>query len=188
MYLVSKAQAEDFEELSMLDYAIAVRCADSVRLVDSAQAWRSWIECGLIHVARDTSQEIIAAVVAFPTKGKGWCIHKVLVEESYLQSDVAQELLEALLARIDRREDDVSVVAHPNDFFSICLYMRLCFSDRTLHPSYLGEGEDRLVMRRPTNWADLENSKGPAVANNVFTKLSSDALSHMDQAVNEGGC
>jgi len=159
MLVIEKAKAEDFSAISSLDLSIAEYSHNSIYLVDSTQAWRTWIDYDFTFKAVDHNNEIIGIVVAFPVRNKGWCIHKVLVSNEYLQENVALRLLEKLLKEVDKREAKSYVVVHPQDLYALKLYRLLGFNKRTFHQDYLGEDEGRFILSRPTNWPDAKKSK-----------------------------
>lgn len=160
MFVISKAKPDDFSAISTLDVSIAEFCHDAIQLVDSAMAWLTWIEGGgLVFKASNENNDIIGAVVAFPVKKRGWCVHKILVSNDYLQESVALSLLEELLHKIDNREEKAYVIVHPQDLYAIKMYSMLGFGKQVLHKDYLGISEDRFVLSRPKKWTDVEKSK-----------------------------
>lgn len=159
MYTIQIATPEDFQEITKLDKALSEFCHDGIQHLDSSMAWRIWLESGITYKALGADNKIIGVAVAFPVKKRGWCIHKISIATAYLQDNIAQRLLEEMLIKIDKREEKSFVIVHPQDLYSLKMYSALGYSNQTLHADYLGENEDRFILRRPKRWTDVEKSR-----------------------------
>lgn len=159
MYTINIATPEDYAEITALDKTLSEYCHNDIQHVDSSMAWRLWLESSITYKAVSEDNKIIGVAVAFPVKKRGWCIHKILISTAFLQENIAQLLLEKMLAKIDKREEKSFVVVHPQDLYSLKMYALLGFTHHTLHKDYLGKSEDRYVLLRPKHWTDVEKSK-----------------------------
>ena len=159
MFSVTPVVGEDLAEIVSLDLDVASYSHNAIVLSDSIQAWRTWMESGLVYKAVHDNGNIIGVIIAFMVKKHGWCIHKVLVANDYLQDNVALRLFENMLAKVDHREEKVYTLVHPQDLYAINLYTMLGFEKKSLKKDYLGLGEDRCLMSRKIQWSDVAASK-----------------------------
>ncbi|CAA6823697.1 MAG: Unknown protein [uncultured Thiotrichaceae bacterium] len=159
MFTIQTATPEDYAEITALDTTLSEFCQDGIQHLDSSMAWRLWLESSITYKAVSSDNKIIGVAVAFSVKKRGWCIHKILISTAYLQDNLAQLLLEKMLAKIDKREEKSFVIVHPQDLYSLKMYSALGYSNQTFHKDYLGKHEDRYVLLRPKRWMDVEKSK-----------------------------
>lgn len=183
MLSIKKAKKKNLATIAGMDSRLETENKNpQLQISDSTQAWLNWIENGHVLKAVDDNQNILGILVMLASKKGGYCIHKILIEKHLNNAkDVANQLINSFLNKIDKHEKTAFVIVHPDDQKSIDLYASLGFNKQTLHPNYLGENEDRLKLSRPVIWSDTDvtrnspclteaNKKQQRMNSNLFLK------------------
>jgi len=162
MLTVKKANKNDLLMISAMDVSTEKDNQNQdIQIADSTQAWLNWIENTIVFKAIDDDRNIVGIIVVLPVNNHGYCIHKLLISnDSSLKPDenIATLLLERFLVKIDKHEDKAYVIVPPNDSTAIERYIKHGFNKQTLHPEYLGENEDHLMMSRSIKWSDIKTN------------------------------
>lgn len=180
MISIKLAEKEDLGTISVLDRIEAQNYFkkyeiqsdnEALQLTDSTQVWRNWIDNGNVFKALNEYENLVGVIVALSVKNRGYCIHKLLVSEElevkYADKAVSILLVERLLLEVDKRENNVSVIVHPDDIEIIDTYSSLGFKKQIYQRNYLGVNKDRLIMSRPINWSDSNQKKKVLSLNNT---------------------
>lgn len=144
-----KAKPEDFVGIAGLDSRAWSDSPHAERIPDGEHVWRVWVDDAFVFVARD-SEEIVGAIVAFPTRHGTLFVHKVMVDARYRRRGIGMRLFELLLAHVDatvRAACYLTVgTTRPAE---VRRYERLGFTEKRLVTGFYREDEDRYVLTRP---------------------------------------
>lgn len=152
-----------------------MRATTALRMFDcgmhgyAEHAWRLWTEHAVVYNAlllEDDEQNpagtLIGTVLSFPCMPTEpnqvvtlYCLHKVMVDNTYRGHGVGAALMEACLLETDRLGADSFLTVNPKNQAAINLYMSWGFevTEESLVKGYYeaAESGDRLVIVRPRN-------------------------------------
>jgi ribosomal-protein-alanine N-acetyltransferase len=148
---IQPAKALDFIAIAALDRIAWKEGIDSEFIPDGEHAWRVWTEHALTFIARDTNADIIGVVLAFPTIGQGYCLHKIMVVKKHRGQGIGAKLLTALLATIDSENASCFLTVSPANRDALKLYRQRGFTQEKFYIGYYRATEDRFLLTRPRN-------------------------------------
>ena len=159
MVEIQRAAPGDFLDIAALDRAAWRTNRHPEFIPDGEHVWRIWCEHALTFVARAAGRTV-GAILAFPCAGGSYCLHKVMVDESFRARGVGSRLCATLLEEIDRLGVRVFLTVDPANSGALKLYAKWGFSDRRLEPGFYRPSEDRYVLTRPAPAAAPARSAG----------------------------
>jgi ribosomal protein S18 acetylase RimI-like enzyme len=145
---IQPAAASDFLAIAALD-RVAWRHTGEPFIADGEHVWRVWCEYAVVLVARsegeptDDTGGILGATVMFPTVGREWFLHKIMVHPERRGGGVGSGLMRAALAQADA---PVLLTVDPANVAAMQLYEGLGFTVRQHVEGYYRPHEHRNVM------------------------------------------
>jgi len=148
MIHIDRASPRDFLAIAALD-RVAWRDNRSPEFIpDGEHVWRIWCEHALTFVGKDDAGRVAAAILAFPCVDGIYCVHKVMVDETYRGKGFGSKLFAALLEELDRRGVSAFLTVDPVNESAIKLYQKWGFTTGTFVAGFYRDHEDRLVLVR----------------------------------------
>jgi len=144
-----KAEGEDFLGIAALDRSAWRDGRHPERIPDGEHVWRVWVAGAYVYVARDGNQ-VVGAIVAFPTRQGTLFVHKVMVDKAWRGRGIGTRLFGLLLVDIDAHVHAACfLTVDPANEAAVERYARLGFSEREHVTGYYRDDEDRYVLTRP---------------------------------------
>lgn len=149
--IIEPARATDYLNVAALD-RIAWPVVPDVFIPDGEHIWRVWSDTATLLVARVAnaaaerfrdSQDIVGALVQFPTKRGELFLHKVMVHPDCRGGGVGTQLMKAALAQATA---PVLLTVDPNNSAAVKLYQQLGFTVREHIRGFYRPHEDRYLM------------------------------------------
>jgi len=146
---VGPATHADFVGIAGLDARAWRESAHPERVPDGEHVWRVWVDDAVVLVARH-GDEVVGAIVAFPTLAGALFMHKVMVDERFRRQGIGSRLFELLLAHVDATLGVACwLTVDTSREAEVRRYERLGFTEKQLVRGYYRDDEDRYVMTRP---------------------------------------
>jgi ribosomal protein S18 acetylase RimI-like enzyme len=144
-----QATHADFVGIAELDSTAWRDSAHPDRVPDGEHVWRVWVDDAVVFVAR-SGDEVIGAIVAFPTLAGPLFMHKVMVDERFRRRGIGSRLFQLLLEHIDATLGVACwLTVDTSREAEVRRYERLGFTEKRLARGYYRDDEDRYVMTRP---------------------------------------
>ena len=144
-----RAEGGDFLGIAALDRDAWSDGHHPERIPDGEHVWRVWVAGAYVHVARDGDQ-VVGAIVAFPTRQGILFVHKVMVEKGLQGRGIGTRLFALLLEDIDANVHAACfLTVDPANDAAVERYARIGFTAREYVAGYYRDDEDRYVLTRP---------------------------------------
>jgi ribosomal protein S18 acetylase RimI-like enzyme len=154
------ARHADFVGIADLDRHAWKEGRFAERIPDGEHVWRVWIAGAYVYVARD-GEQVVGAIVAFPTRQGTLFVHKVMVDERYRRRGIGSRLFDLLLEEIDASVHAACVLTvDPAHEASVKRYERIGFTERQYVAGYYRDDEDRCALTRPARRSGAECEGG----------------------------
>lgn len=151
-----RARAGDFLAIAALDRRAWRQNRHAEYIPDGEHVWRIWCEHALVYCAIEPADNgssdadaVIAAILAFPTEGGPYWVHKVFVDEAHRGQGVGSRLFDLLLVEIDRMGVAAALTVDPINEAAQALYRSWGFCEAQFVKGYYRHYEDRYVLTRP---------------------------------------
>lgn len=148
-FTICEAVPQDFLAVAALD-RIAWPVEPDVFIPDGEHAWRLWCEHATVLIAKlaagkvPDSQEVLGALLMFPTKHGDCFLHKIMVHPEARGRGIGSALMKAGLARATTK---TLLTVNPENAAAVRLYQNFGFEIRELVPGYYRAHEDRYIMQ-----------------------------------------
>ncbi len=144
-----RAEGRAFLGIADLDRRAWSDSRHAESIPDGEHVWRVWVAGAYVYVARD-GEQIVGAIVAFPTRQETLFVHKVMVEQRYRGRGIGTRLFDLLLEEIDESvHASCLLTVDPANKAAVQRYERIGFTEREYVAGYYRDDEDRYVMTRP---------------------------------------
>ncbi len=156
---IRPAARADFLPIAALDRQAWRDNRHSQFIPDGEHVWRIWVEHALVYVAL-LDEVLVGAILAFPTVGRPWCVHKVFVDPQARGRGVGGRLFQVLLTELDGRGEECFLTVDPANETAIRLYEKWGFTQREYVAGFYRDCEDRFVLTRPARTSPAASSAG----------------------------
>jgi [ribosomal protein S18]-alanine N-acetyltransferase len=154
------ATPADFVGIAGLDARAWRDSPHPERIPDGEHVWRVWVDDAFVFVARH-GDEVVGAIVAFPTRHGTLFVHKVMVDVRYRERGIGTRLFRLLLDHVDATVGAAcSLTVGAAREAEVRRYEHLGFIEKRFIRGYYREDEDRFVLTRPARGAGPAASSG----------------------------
>lgn len=147
---IDRAKPRDFLAIARLDRIAWTQGAHAEFIPDGEHVWRIWVEHALVYCAKLADEEVVGAVLVFPTRKASYCLHKAFVAEAYRGKGIGTKLIDAVLSEVDELCGDCFLTVDPSNEVALRLYASWGFTEREFIPGFYRDQEDRFVLTRRT--------------------------------------
>lgn len=134
--------------ISALDRTAWRNNKDGDFIPDGEHIWKFWVEYSSVFVACQ-GEHIIGALAAFrANEGALYVLHKIFVDEEFLNMGVGAHLFELLCHDLDDCNMACVLTVAPDNTPMINLCDKYSFTDREFILGYYRSNEDRFLLTR----------------------------------------
>ena len=144
---IDVAVPTDFLAIAALDRIAWIHTGEQF-IPDGEHVWRVWCEHATVLICRGTppsesTGNILAALVMFPTRGGCLFLHKIMVHPASRGEGIGTALMRNALAQA---KSSVLLTVDPANDAAVRLYVNFGFREHEHIKGYYRPHEDRLVM------------------------------------------
>ena len=147
MISIDRAEPADFLAIAHLDRIAWRNYPQSEFIPDGEHVWRLWVEHAFVYCAR-AADEVVGAVLVFPTLSGPYCLHKAFVAEEHRGKGIGTKLIDAVLSELDEVGGDCFLTVNPSNNAALRLYESWGFTEREFVAGFYRDNEDRFVLTR----------------------------------------
>ncbi|MBL8032615.1 MAG: GNAT family N-acetyltransferase [Leptospiraceae bacterium] len=144
---IEKAHRKDYLEIAALDRIVWLDYPNGENIADGEHTWRHWVEDAIVRLWRQDGR-IAGVALAFPTIARGFCLHKVFVEQSARGQGAGRQLLQRLLDDPQLKSAPCYLTVNPANHTALALYREFGFEAGEVVQGYYRQNEPRLEMWR----------------------------------------